>query len=46
MRMFYLRNGSTYDSKIWHVDARHPCAGPLWDLLSIGVIVGKKMKLF
>jgi len=40
---YLLRNGATYGGKIWHADACHPCAGPLGGLMSIGVIVGKKM---
>jgi len=36
---YLLRNGG----EIWHADACRPCAGPLGGLMSIGVIVGKKM---
>jgi len=41
----YLQNGSTYGGEIWHADACHPCARPLWGLMSIGVIIGKKINI-
>jgi len=43
---YLLRNGSTYGRKIWHVDAWRCSAILGLGLLSIGVIVGKKIKLY
>jgi len=40
---YLLQNGKVYGGEIWHADAHHPCALPLGCLMSIGVIVGKKM---
>ena len=43
---YLLRNGSTCGDKIWHADPCRPWAGPLLGFMSIGVIVGKKIKVF
>jgi len=42
---YLLLNGSTRDGAIWHADAYRRSAGPLLFFMSIGVIVGKKIKL-
>jgi len=41
----YLRNGVKYGGEILRADARRVCAGHGLGLMSIGVIVGKKMKI-
>jgi len=43
---YLLQNGTTYDGEIWHADAWQHDTGHGLGLWLIGVVIGKKMKLF